>query len=84
MVPEYLQTDIPFIVTDALKGWPRDNTGQLVFSIDRLNELFKKHTILTEAAYECEFVSSMKTKGMADFSLFVFNLMRCQIFDFVL
>ena len=38
---DYLYVNLPYVVVDANKNWPKDGSGELLFSLDRLNEVSK-------------------------------------------
>ena len=40
-VTDMLQNDEPFVVEDGARDWPRDENGELLFSMDKLRHLVK-------------------------------------------
>jgi len=72
---EYLYSDYPFVVTDAIRDWPLSDNVASVLTLDKIKELYLTRESLTSGLDECQTHSTLEnqTLGINDFMNMVDN-----------
>lgn len=60
----FLYYDIPVIVKDPLKDWPRTDDGELVLSLNKIKELYLTEPKLQSGFEACEFHTTLDQDNM--------------------